>query len=159
MLNDAKHFKEQRDEVRQWERMRDAKVRVLYPSIDRMPRTLLTTASADFAQDDMIKRHLLWRLYHITNEINESTRQVEEANEKLTELRTSVVSYSAWNIVAQFDTHIRTRMIESCEKRKSSRRKPSSTSRSEKVPSRRPRRLTRTRCVMYPAVASLLDRY
>lgn len=39
----------------------------------------------------MIQRHLLWRLYHITSAINESTRQVEEANEKLEELRTEVV--------------------------------------------------------------------
>jgi structural maintenance of chromosome 1 len=98
MLNDAKHFKEQRDEVRQWERMRDAKVRYFHLAIKCLTLSP-TTAFADFAQDDMIKRHLLWRLYHITNEINESTRQVEEANEKLTELRTSVVGYSERNIV------------------------------------------------------------
>jgi structural maintenance of chromosome 1 len=41
-----------------------------------------------------VQRHLLWRLYHITTEINESTRKVEEANEKLTGLRASAVSIS-----------------------------------------------------------------
>lgn len=39
----------------------------------------------------MIQRHLQWRLYHITNQINESARQVEEANETLSGLRKSVV--------------------------------------------------------------------
>lgn len=39
----------------------------------------------------MVKRHLLWRLYHITNEITESTRKVEEVNEKLSDLRDNVV--------------------------------------------------------------------
>jgi len=39
----------------------------------------------------MIQRHLLWRLYHLTNEINNSTKSVEEANEKLTGLRDAVV--------------------------------------------------------------------
>lgn len=43
-------------------------------------------------QDAAIQRHLLWRLYHITSEINESTRKVEEANEQLTDLRSSSVS-------------------------------------------------------------------
>jgi hypothetical protein len=42
-------------------------------------------------QDTMIQRHLLWRLYHITSAINESTRQVEETNEKLVELKSEVV--------------------------------------------------------------------
>lgn len=40
----------------------------------------------------MIQRLLLWKLYHITEEINESTRQVEEATEKLHDLRNTVVS-------------------------------------------------------------------
>jgi structural maintenance of chromosome 1 len=35
---------------------------------------------------------LLWRLYHITNEINESAQKVEEANVKLRDLRAAVVS-------------------------------------------------------------------
>ncbi len=43
----------------------------------------------------MIQRHLLWRLYHLTNEINESTRSVEKANEKLAGLRDAVVSVIA----------------------------------------------------------------
>lgn len=43
-------------------------------------------------QDAMIHRHLLWRLYHLTTEITESARKVEEANDKLTDLRTAVVS-------------------------------------------------------------------
>ena len=42
----------------------------------------------------MVQRHLLWRLYHLTTEITESARQVEEANEKLTGLRTSAVGFS-----------------------------------------------------------------
>ena len=42
----------------------------------------------------MIQRHLLWRLYHLTNEIKDSTRQVEDANENLTDLRAAVVSFS-----------------------------------------------------------------
>jgi structural maintenance of chromosome 1 len=40
----------------------------------------------------MVQRHLLWRLYHITNEINESAQKVEEANVKLRDLRAAVVS-------------------------------------------------------------------
>lgn len=40
----------------------------------------------------MVNRQLLWRLYHITKEINESTRQVEEATEQLHDLQNSVVS-------------------------------------------------------------------
>jgi intracellular sulfur oxidation DsrE/DsrF family protein len=43
-------------------------------------------------QDAMIQRHLLWKLYHITQEIEASTRQVEEANEHLAENRAAVVS-------------------------------------------------------------------
>lgn len=66
MLTEAKHFKEQTAEVKQWEKLMSSK-------------------------DAMIQRHLLWRLYHITNEINNSTRQVEEASEQLAELRSTVV--------------------------------------------------------------------
>lgn len=40
----------------------------------------------------MVQRHLLWRLYHITNEINESAQKVEEANVKLRDMRAAVVS-------------------------------------------------------------------
>ncbi|BEJ14460.1 hypothetical protein CspHIS471_0402270 [Cutaneotrichosporon sp. HIS471] len=65
MLTEAKHFKEQTAEVKQWEKLMSSK-------------------------DAMIQRHLLWRLYHITNEINNSTRQVEEASGQLTELRGTV---------------------------------------------------------------------
>lgn len=43
-------------------------------------------------QDALIQRHLLWKLYHITQEIEESTRKVEEVNEKLAESRSAVVS-------------------------------------------------------------------
>lgn len=80
MLTEVKHFKEQRDEVRQWEKLQDARVS------DHVGRLKLTL------QDAMIQRHLLWRLYHLRTEINESTRQVEEANDKLTDLRATVVS-------------------------------------------------------------------
>ncbi|KLT43612.1 RecF/RecN/SMC protein [Cutaneotrichosporon oleaginosum] len=65
MLTEAKHFKEQTAEVKQWEKLMSSK-------------------------DAMIQRHLLWRLYHITNEINDSTRRVEEASEQLAELRGTV---------------------------------------------------------------------
>lgn len=69
MLTEAKHFKEQTAEVKQWEKLMDSK-------------------------DAMIQRHLLWRLYHITNEINNSTRQVEEASDQLAERRSTVVGIS-----------------------------------------------------------------
>ncbi|EIW69438.1 hypothetical protein TREMEDRAFT_62305 [Tremella mesenterica DSM 1558] len=65
MLTEVRHFKEQREEIKQWEKLRDEK-------------------------DALVQRHLLWRLYHLTEEINESTKQVEEANEKLTDLRAAV---------------------------------------------------------------------
>jgi structural maintenance of chromosome 1 len=41
----------------------------------------------------MIQRHLLWKLYHISQEIANSAEKVEEANTKLESLRTSVVSW------------------------------------------------------------------
>ncbi|KAK8869753.1 hypothetical protein IAR55_000321 [Kwoniella newhampshirensis] len=62
MLTEVKHFREQQDEIRQWEKIRDAK-------------------------DALVQRHLLWRLYHLTNEINESTQRVEEASDRLADLR------------------------------------------------------------------------
>ncbi|WWD15974.1 hypothetical protein CI109_100398 [Kwoniella shandongensis] len=62
MLTEVKHFREQQDEIRQWEKIRDAK-------------------------DALVQRHLLWKLYHLTNEINESTQRVEEASERLSDLR------------------------------------------------------------------------
>ncbi|WWC89989.1 uncharacterized protein L201_004919 [Kwoniella dendrophila CBS 6074] len=62
IITEVKHFKEQKDEIMQWEKLRDAK-------------------------DALIQRHALWRLYHLTNEINESTAKVEEANNKLADLR------------------------------------------------------------------------
>ncbi|GMK58711.1 hypothetical protein CspeluHIS016_0601530 [Cutaneotrichosporon spelunceum] len=65
MLTEAKHFKEQTAEVKQWEKLMSSK-------------------------DAMIQRHLLWRLYHITNEINNSARQVEEASDQLSGLRGTV---------------------------------------------------------------------
>lgn len=40
----------------------------------------------------MIQRHLLWKLYHIKEEIDKSTKEVEEANAKLTDFKSSVVS-------------------------------------------------------------------
>ena len=43
-------------------------------------------------QDAMIQRHLLWKLYHITQEITDSAAKVEEANNKLENLRSSVVN-------------------------------------------------------------------
>lgn len=43
-------------------------------------------------KDNMIQRYILWRLYHLTSEINESTRKIEEANERLTGLRSDLVS-------------------------------------------------------------------
>ncbi|WRT67180.1 uncharacterized protein IL334_004146 [Kwoniella shivajii] len=64
IITEVKHFKEQKDEIMQWEKMRDAK-------------------------DALVQRHALWKLYHLTNEINESTQKVEEASNKLTELRQS----------------------------------------------------------------------
>lgn len=52
-------------------------------------RTLLNPADK---KDAAVQRQLLWRLYHITSEINESTRKVEAANDQLTDLRASAVS-------------------------------------------------------------------
>lgn len=47
----------------------------------------------------MIQRHLLWKLYHLTKEIDESTRQVESATEELKDLRSAVVSpHTAWHL-------------------------------------------------------------
>jgi len=40
----------------------------------------------------MVQRLLLWKLYHITQEINRSTREVEKASEQLHDLRNTVVS-------------------------------------------------------------------
>lgn len=38
-----------------------------------------------------MQRYILWKLYHLTNEINESTGKVEQANERLTGLRGDLV--------------------------------------------------------------------
>ncbi|KAK4689768.1 structural maintenance of chromosome 1, partial [Tremellales sp. Uapishka_1] len=65
MMTEAKHFKEQRDEIRQWEELKNQK-------------------------DAMVQRHFLWRLFHLAEQINRSTQSVEEANANLTQLRTSV---------------------------------------------------------------------
>ncbi|KAL1406860.1 Structural maintenance of chromosomes protein 1 [Vanrija albida] len=65
MLTEAKHFKEQTAEVKHWEKLRDEK-------------------------DGLVQRNLLWRLYHITEEINESIAKVEEATEQLHERRNAV---------------------------------------------------------------------
>ncbi|OCF71781.1 cohesin complex subunit psm1 [Kwoniella mangroviensis CBS 8886] len=64
IITEVKHFKEQKEEIMQWEKLRDAK-------------------------DALVQRHALWRLFHLTNEINESTRKVEEASDKLADLRQS----------------------------------------------------------------------
>ncbi|WVQ78324.1 hypothetical protein IAT38_000409 [Cryptococcus sp. DSM 104549] len=62
MLTEVKHFREQQEEIKQWEKLKDAK-------------------------DAMVERHLLWKLYHLTNEINNSAQKVEDANERLSNLR------------------------------------------------------------------------
>ncbi|WVF72212.1 hypothetical protein IAT40_007024 [Kwoniella sp. CBS 6097] len=62
MITEVKHFKEQKEEIEQWEKMKDSK-------------------------DALVIRHILWRLYHINNEIADATQRVEEANNKLTDLR------------------------------------------------------------------------
>ncbi|WWC69419.1 uncharacterized protein I206_103358 [Kwoniella pini CBS 10737] len=64
IITEVKHFKEQKDEIMQWEKLRDAK-------------------------DLLVQRHALWKLYHLTNEINESTEKVEEASNQLAEYRTA----------------------------------------------------------------------
>nr|XP_019042266.1 cohesin complex subunit psm1 [Kwoniella bestiolae CBS 10118]OCF21196.1 cohesin complex subunit psm1 [Kwoniella bestiolae CBS 10118] len=64
IITEVKHFKEQKEEILQWEKLRDAK-------------------------DALVQRYALWKLYHLTNEINESTQKVEEASNKLAELRQS----------------------------------------------------------------------
>ena len=43
-------------------------------------------------QDNLIKRHLLWRLYHLAEEINSHAQEIEDANVKLADLRDQVVS-------------------------------------------------------------------
>lgn len=65
--------------MKQWQRMVDQKV-----GDDEQ-------AIADI-QDDLVHRHMLWRLYHLTDEINESTRKVEEASGQLSELKEALVS-------------------------------------------------------------------
>jgi structural maintenance of chromosome 1 len=39
----------------------------------------------------MIQRHVLWKLYHILQDIDESTHHVEEATEQLHDLENAVV--------------------------------------------------------------------
>ncbi|WWC61082.1 uncharacterized protein I303_103660 [Kwoniella dejecticola CBS 10117] len=62
IITEVKHFKEQKEEIMQWEKLKDAR-------------------------DLLVQRHALWRLYHLTNEIQGSTEKVEEASNKLAELR------------------------------------------------------------------------
>jgi structural maintenance of chromosome 1 len=82
MVAEVRHFEEQKSEYRQWEKLRNATVSYNVRFEDR----------AD-DQDAAVQRQLLWRLYHITTEINESTRKVEAANDQLTDLRASAVSH------------------------------------------------------------------
>ncbi|KAL0250387.1 hypothetical protein I308_102560 [Cryptococcus tetragattii IND107] len=62
MLTEAKHFREQQEEIKQWERLNDSK-------------------------DALTQRLILWRLYHLTNKISQSTQKVEEASDRLAEFR------------------------------------------------------------------------
>ncbi|KIR26910.1 cohesin complex subunit psm1 [Cryptococcus deuterogattii LA55] len=62
MLTEAKHFREQQEEIKQWERLNDSK-------------------------DALTQRLILWRLYHLTNKISQSTQKVEEASGRLAEFR------------------------------------------------------------------------
>ncbi|OWZ56956.1 cohesin complex subunit psm1 [Cryptococcus neoformans 125.91] len=62
MLTEAKHFREQQEEIKQWERLNDSK-------------------------DALTQRLILWRLYHLANKISQSTQKVEEANNRLAEFR------------------------------------------------------------------------
>ncbi|WVQ89045.1 hypothetical protein IAS59_002792 [Cryptococcus gattii] len=62
MLTEAKHFREQQEEIKQWESLNDSK-------------------------DALTQRLILWRLYHLTNKISQSTQKVEEASDRLAEFR------------------------------------------------------------------------
>lgn len=48
----------------------------------------MSTYCVRFRQDTAIIQHLLWKLYHIEAGIKSNTEQIEDKNEKLTELRT-----------------------------------------------------------------------
>lgn len=79
MLTEVKHFKDQKAEVDQWEQLRAAKVSCGKP-----------LRAND--QDAMIQRHLMWKLYHLTQEINEAKEEVEKRSEQLNDLNDEVVS-------------------------------------------------------------------
>ncbi|WVR05191.1 hypothetical protein IAU60_002203 [Kwoniella sp. DSM 27419] len=59
MITEVKHFKEQKEEIRLWEKKRND-------------------------ENALIQRHTLWKLYHLANDIDQATQKVEEANNKLT---------------------------------------------------------------------------
>lgn len=40
----------------------------------------------------MVQRHLMWKLYHLTQEINEAKEEVEKRSEQLNDLNGEVVS-------------------------------------------------------------------
>ena len=80
MITEVKQFKEQREEIKMWEKMQSEKV------------GLQRCGLSDNNQDNLIKRHLLWRLYHLTQEINSHAEEIETANVQLTDLRDQVVS-------------------------------------------------------------------
>ncbi|WVN85323.1 uncharacterized protein L203_100468 [Cryptococcus depauperatus CBS 7841] len=62
MLTEVRHFREQQEEIRQWEKLNDAK-------------------------NALIQRHVLWKLHHITKKIDKSVHSIEEANTSLNDLR------------------------------------------------------------------------
>ncbi|ORX39922.1 putative cohesin complex subunit and chromosome segregation protein [Kockovaella imperatae] len=65
LITEAKHFKEQKEDLQQWERLQNR-------------------------HDAAVKKLFLWRLYHLTQEINSRTKEVESATERLSELRDEV---------------------------------------------------------------------
>ncbi|ODN84648.1 hypothetical protein L202_00553 [Cryptococcus amylolentus CBS 6039] len=67
MLTEVKHFREQQEEVRQWDKLNDSK-------------------------DALIQRHALWRLYHLTTTIEKLAENVEKENANLDECRDAAVA-------------------------------------------------------------------
>lgn len=83
--SEIKQFKEQKEEVKRYEKLRAEKVR-----LDRRSRVWMRVVKP--VQDDTIIQHAVWKLYHVEKGIASKRQLVEEKNESVRGLRDEQVS-------------------------------------------------------------------
>ena len=88
IFGEVKHYREQKEEIAKWEKMKEDQVRTyLLYELGQIGCSRFIVL-----QEELVAEYMLWRLFHIQEEIESCEKNIEEAETKIDDLKAVQVS-------------------------------------------------------------------